>query len=263
MALKTVAVTGANRGLGLEMVRQLESDASVSTIFALCRKASDKLSGLAETSDKVSIIPDIDVSQDDCISKLQTAFKTNEPQPIPIHVLIHNAGAYGPPEPFESSSEMYASQTLDTITMDRMRYAFELNTLGPLRTTKALLPNLQQAPSNAEDRSKVIIISSLMGSIADNDSGGHYGYRAAKAAVNQVGKSLSVDLAPYNIAVGLVHPGYVYTGFQGDGVEKQPGQHDVEPSTKGVLEAIDSITMENTGAFLHGNYGEGVKSLSW
>lgn len=256
MAPKTVVVTGANRGLGLEIVRQLGQDSAVSKIYALCRKSSDKLNELA--SDKVSIIPNIDVSRDDCVPILQTTFMTKDAQPIPIHTLIQNAGAYGPPESFPSSTEMYASQTLDNITMDRMRFAFELNTLGPLRVTKALLPNLQ-----ADNGGKVIIISSLMGSIADNDSGGHYGYRAAKSAVNQVGKSLSVDLRPRKIAVGLVHPGYVFTGFQGEGVEKQPGQHDVEPSAKGVLEAIESISMENTGSFLHGNYGEGVKPLAW
>jgi len=262
MALKTVVVTGSNRGLGLEIVRQLDADASVSKIYALCRKASDKLNGLAGTSNKLNIVSDIDVTQDDVVPKLQTAFATNESQPVPIHVLIQNAGAYGPPEPFESSGEMYASQTFDTITMDRMRYAFELNTLGPLRVTKALLPNMQ-VDNNASGR-KVIIISSLMGSIADNDSGGHYGYRTSKAAVNMVGKNLAMDLAKDNIAVGIVHPGFVLTGFQGDETaEKKLGQYDVEPATKGVLEAIERISMENTGTFLHGNYGEGVKPLSW
>jgi len=255
-----VVVTGSNRGVGLELVRQLAfNDSSVSKIYALCRKTSEKLDGLAATSDKINVIPDIDVTQDDCVLKLQKTIPSNEP----IHTLIQNAGAYGPPEPVSSSSEMYSSQTLDNITMDRMRYAYELNTLGPLRVTKALLPNLKVQDDDDATLRKVIIISFLMGSMTDNDSGGHYGYRTAKAAANMLGKSLSVDLKPYNIAVGIVHPGYVYTSFQGQDAEKQPGQHDVEPSTKGVLEAIDSITLENTGAFLHGNYGEGVKPLSW
>ena len=66
------------------------------------------------------------------------------------------------------------------------------------------------------------------------------------------------------IAVGMVHPGYVLTGFQGSEItELNPGQRMVEPSVKGVLEAMDAITMETTGSFLHGNYGEGVKSISW
>ena len=264
MALKTIVVTGANRGLGLEIVRQLETDKSVSKIYALCRKASDALSGLAETSQKINVVTNIDVTQDDVVPKLQSAFATNEQHPVAIHILIQNAGAYGPPpEPLESGpSDMYVSQTLDNITMDRMRYAFELNTLGPLRVTKALLPNMLWTP--AEETLKVIIISSLMGSITDNDSGGHYGYRTSKAAVNMVGKNLAVDLAKHSIAVGIVHPGYVLTGFQGKGsTEKKPGQYDVEPATRGVLEAIGSIDMENTGSFLHGNYGEGIKLLSW
>jgi tubulin alpha len=264
MALKTVAITGSNKGLGLEICRQLNADETVSKIFALCRKTSDQLDLLASSSSdkKVTVIPDIDVTSDDVVAKLQSVFHSNDEQPTPIHVLIQNAGAYGPPE-FESSREMYASQTLDNITMDRMRFAFELNTLAPLKVTKALLPNLKTSLDKKNETRKVIIISSLMGSIADNDSGSHYGYRAAKAAVNMVGKTLAVDLTADNIAVGLVHPGYVYTGFQGEGEEKKPGQWDVEPATKGVLEAIGAIDMDSTGSFLHGNYGQGVKPLSW
>ena len=79
-----------------------------------------------------------------------------------------------------------------------------------------------------------------------------------------VGKCLAEDLRNDNIAVGMVHPGYVLTGFQGSEItELNPGQRMVEPSVKGVLEAMDVITMETTGSFLHGNYGEGVKSISW
>lgn len=263
MPLKTVVITGANRGLGLEIVRQLNADASVSKVYALCRKTNDVLNGMADASPKLCIVPDIDVTQDDVVPKLQSVFATNAKDPIGIHVLIQNAGAYGPPEPFKSATEMYASQTLDTITMDRMRFAFELNTLGPLRVTKALLPNMLCSTTDDDIVRKVIIISSLMGSISDNESGGHYGYRTAKAAVNMVGKNLASDLAKHNIAVGLVHPGYVFTGFQGIGAEKLPGQYYVDAATKGVLEAIDSVTMETTGSFLHGNYGEGIKPLSW
>jgi NAD(P)-dependent dehydrogenase (short-subunit alcohol dehydrogenase family) len=88
----------------------------------------------------------------------------------------------------------------------------------------------------------------------ENESGNHYAYRAAKAkkeSANMVGKNLAIDLEKHSIAVGLVHPGYGLTGFQGPTAEKQLGQHDVEPATKGVLDAIQAITMDNTGVFLH------------
>jgi NAD(P)-dependent dehydrogenase (short-subunit alcohol dehydrogenase family) len=162
---------------------------------------------------------------------------------------------------------MYVSQTLDNVTPERMLYSFQLNSMAPLFVTKALLPNLRKASSHSNSHSpdytnsKVVIVSSLMGSIADNDSGGHYGYRAAKAAVNMVGKSLAANLAKDKFAVGMVHPGMVFTSF-GAG-ERRPGHRNVDESVKGVLEAMDQVTMDNSGCFLHGNYGEGVKPLSW
>jgi NAD(P)-dependent dehydrogenase (short-subunit alcohol dehydrogenase family) len=172
-------------------------------------------------------------------------------------LLILNAGAYGPPRDL-ATSNWHKSQTLDNIDREAMMYVFQLNTVVPLDCTKALLPNLQRSSN-----SKVIIISSLMGSIHDNTGGGHYAYRAAKAAVNMVGTSLSVDLKEDKIAVGLIHPGYVYTDFGGTGQERQTGQRNVDESVKGVLEAIDQVSMETTGCFLHGNYGEGVKPIAW
>jgi len=261
---KNIIITGANRGLGLELVRQLSTLPTTTKIFALCRKTSAALTTLASSHNStpaiVIVVEDVDVSQDTCVATLQSTFGSSTATTItPIDLLIHNAGAYGPPENFSNPSEMYASQTLGSISMDRMRGSIELNTLGPLRVTQALLPNLRGSES-----SKVIIISSLMASLEDNTSGGHYGYRTAKAGANMIGKCLAEDLRNDNIAVGMVHPGYVLTGFQGSAItELNPGQRMVEPSVKGVLEAMDAITMETTGSFLHGNYGEGVKSISW
>ena len=261
------AVTGANRGLGLELCRQLCEDVNIHQIFAICRQTSSMLTELSRTQEgKVVIVDDVNVSQDECVSKIQqhSVFSTLSESPIPIGLLIHNAGAYGPAEPFPNQHEMYASQTLQNITMDRMRGSFEVNTLGPLRVTQALLPNLRASSSKAK---KVIIISSLMGSLTDNTSGGHYGYRTAKAGVNMIGRSLSEDLREDDIAVGLIHPGFVLTGFgSSDGTtakEAMPGQRDVESAVKGVLQAVETVTMENTGIFLHGNYGDGVKSINW
>lgn len=263
-----VVITGANRGLGLEMVKQLCEREVVAKVYALCRKTSDQL--VALDSPKVVVVEGISPAEDAVVAKLQEYFNSNnnKDDATPIDLLIHNAGAWGPPEDFPDEKSVFMSQSLTNITMDRMRWAFELNTLGPLRVTQALLPNLKKAAAAASD-SKVIIISSLMGSISDNGSGSFYGYRTSKAGVNMVGKSLAMDLKGDKIAVGMIHPGAVFTGFgMMDGKDRpeekrMPGQRDIEPSVKGVLEAIDAITLENTSAFLHGNYGEGVKPCDW
>jgi NAD(P)-dependent dehydrogenase (short-subunit alcohol dehydrogenase family) len=195
---------GANRGLGLEICRQLSAGGSYSSIFAICRKTSEELSSLAAAGfggEKIiTIVENVEITKDDATSALQKLFATKEATPVPIHLLVHNAGGYGAPE----YKGVYSTQNLQNITADNMRFAFELNTLAPLMVTKALLPNLIAAASDdKENSSKVIIISSAMGSIAENESGGHYGYRVAKAGVNIMGKSLAVDLKDKNIAVGL------------------------------------------------------------
>jgi tubulin alpha len=261
ISLKNAVVTGANRGIGLELCKQLCADDRCGNIFALCRKTSAGLEDLNTSQNKLNVLEGIDVIKEEATAKLQATFRSREANPIPIDLLVHNAGAYGPSEPDMSVEDMYSSQNLETITANRINYSFQLNAVAPLMVTQALLPNLRLAAQ--KETAKVIIISSLMGSITDNTSGKHYGYRAAKAAVNQIGKSLSVDLRDDKIAVGLVHPGFVYSGFGGEGQPRREGQRDVDVSVRGVLQAVDDITLDSTGCFLHGNYGEGVKALQW
>jgi NAD(P)-dependent dehydrogenase (short-subunit alcohol dehydrogenase family) len=298
MSLRNVVITGANRGLGLELCKQLCSDERYQKIYALCRQTSPELNALAEqahqqqqphqpTRTEIEIVQGINVTEQETVgATLQSFFRSNTANPIPIHLLIHNAGAYGPSEEsVKDFQDMYVSQSLQQVTPARMRYALELNALAPLFLTQALLSNLRHAaasaaaeekPSNIKVCTKVIIISSLMGSIQDNNSGSHYGYRAAKAAANMIGKSLATDLEPDKIAVGMIHPGFVATGFGGTGggdssssstgtssLERREGQRDVDVSAKGVLQAVEEVTMEKTGCFLHGGYGEGVKPINW
>jgi tubulin alpha len=268
-SLRNAVVTGANRGLGLEICRQLGGSNGYGRIFALCRKTSPELTQLASEDAKVSIVEGIDMVKGGYEAVLAKSLTQEDGKEVlPISLLVHNAGSYGPPEDFSDASEAYGSQNLQSITPERLLYAFQLNSAAPLFLTKMLLPHLKAAAASGGDAgdagTKVIIISSLMGSLSDNTSGGHYGYRAAKAAVNMIGKSLSADLADDKIAVGLVHPGYVHTGFGlGPGQAKRPGQRDVGESTTGVLQAMDATTMETTGTFWHANYGEGIKELSW
>jgi NAD(P)-dependent dehydrogenase (short-subunit alcohol dehydrogenase family) len=131
--------------------------------------------------------------------------------------------------------------TLDELDLDSVRQQFEINSIGPLRVTAALRPHLSSG-------AKVAIVTSRMGSIADNDSGSHYGYRASKAAANAVGKSLAVDLAPDGVAVALLHPGYVRTAMtQGNGLI------DAKESAAGLIARMDELSLETSGSFWHMN----------
>lgn len=304
--MRNAVVTGANRGLGLEICRQLLLESkNWDNIYALCRKTSPELDALATTTSddtKVSVIEGIDMVKGDFETVVSQRLTQEDGTATPISLLIHNAGGYGPPEDFTDPDDVYRLQSLENITPERLVYAFHLNSAAPLFLTQQLLPNLRANNNKASNdtTTKVIIISSLMGSIHDNTSGGHYGYRgkytrfvlldhfldfhtydvsfshhlqnhfcftkhaAAKAAVNMIGKSMSADLAPENIAVGLIHPGFVHTGFgAGPGQAKRHGQRNVQESVQGVLQAVQGVTMETTGRFWHGNYGEGVKELKW
>lgn len=178
--VRNAVVTGANRGLGLEICKQMGATGGFSCIYALCRKSSPELNALAnDEKTKVSVVEGVDMLEFNFGSSLDAHLAQKDGTVTPISLLVHNAGAYGPSEGFADPDEVYNSQTLDNITPERLNYAFQLNSAAPLFLTKHLLPNLRAATD-----SKVVIISSLMGSITDNGSGGHYAYRAAKAAVN-------------------------------------------------------------------------------
>ena len=149
----TVVITGANRGIGLELARQYAADGA--KVIAVVRCPSEPLQGLG-----VSIVEGIDVGQDVAVEQLGQQAATLPP----IDVLINNAGILN-------------SESLPAPDFDRMRQQFEVNALGPLRVTTALRPQLAAG-------SKVVLITSRMGSITDNSSGGMYGYRSSKAALN-------------------------------------------------------------------------------
>ena len=205
---------GANRGIGLEICRQLANaspPADYTSIYALCRKSNSDLESLRDRHSKIVIVENVELvgNEESLSTVIENTFASKSDNPLPIALCIHNSGAYGPPEdiPKDDSESLYVSQTLDAITSKRMLYAYELNTVAPLYLTKLLMPNLLRASQTMDGKSKektvkTIIISSVMGSIHENTSGGHYAYRASKAAVNMVAKSLSVDLKEKNIAVG-------------------------------------------------------------
>lgn len=215
--MATYLVTGANRGIGLEFCRQLQRRGD--DVIAVCRSASDELKNL-----NVQIETDVDITSETSISELLKRLEKR-----PIDVLINNAG-------------IVERVTLKNLDIESIRKQFEVNAIGPLRFTHALLPNLKNG-------SKVIIMTSRMGSIEDNTSGGSYGYRMSKVALSMAGKSLSHDLKPRQIAVAILHPGLVktrMTNFTESGITP-------EVSVQGLLDRIDQLNLENTGTFWHSN----------
>jgi len=209
-------ITGANRGIGLELSRQLVD--SGWAVTALCRQPSDSLQSL-----NVRVVEGFDVTDERSLTGL-----AKQLDPESVDLLINNAG-------------ILENTTLDALDPDAVRRQFEVNALGPLRVTGALLPAMS-------GRSKVVLVTSRMGSIGDNDSGGSYGYRMSKAALNAAGKSLALDLAGRGISVAILHPGYVRTDMTGFG-----GLIDVDESARGLLQRIDELNAENTGTFWHSN----------
>lgn len=222
-AMALSIVTGSNRGIGLALVQELVERGD--SVIAACRKSSPALAKL-----KVDVVEGAEVTTDAGIAAIVQAVRDRT-----VDLLINNAGV----GVWEDS--------LDKLDVAGIRTQFEVNAIAPLLITRALRPALKKG-------SKVALITSRMGSIADNGSGGYYGYRMSKAALNMAGKSLAVDLAKDGIAVAILHPGMVKTDMVG-------GHGQVEPrdAAKGLLARIDALTLQTTGGFWHQN-GE---ALPW
>jgi len=213
-----IVITGSNRGIGLELTRQYAARGD--HVTAVCRRRSAELEALG-----VRIIDGIDVTEEQGVGKLRTALEHGDSGPASIDVLINNAGILN-------------SDTLETLDFDDMLEQYRVNALGPLRVTLRLKDLI---PSGG----KVAIVSSRVGSIADNGSGNNYGYRASKTAVNQIGTNLKHDLLAKGIAVALLHPGLVATEMTGGrGIA-------AEDAARGLIERIDALSLDNTGSFWH------------
>lgn len=216
--MATYLVTGADRGIGQALC------------LALCERGENVIATCLEDSPLLAqrgaqVERRIDVTSDEAVQSLAKRLQGTR-----LDVLISNAGIAG-------------NSTLGHLDLDDMRSQFEVNALGPLRVVDALLPCLRQG-------SKIGIITSRVGSLADNTSGGMYGYRMSKAAANMAGVSLAHDLKGRGIAVVLLHPGLVRTALtkdvQGDLVEPAV-------SARGLLARIDDLTLGTSGTFWHAN----------
>ena len=212
----TVFITGANRGIGLALAQQFAARGD--HVIAVCRSPSE---ALAATGARVEA--GIDVTDEAAVAALVQRLGD-----VRIDTLVLNAG-------------ILERDSLSTLAVDGFRRQIEVNALGPLLVVHALRDRLA-------DGGKVALITSRMGSMEDNTSGGYYGYRASKAALNAIGKSLSVDLAPRRISVVLLHPGYVATEMVG-------GSGDVTPSQAAtqLIARIDALGPDKTGTFQHAN----------
>ena len=211
--MATILITGSNRGIGLELVRQLVERGD--TVIAACRSASDELRATG-----AEIIEGLDVTDDESVAALADQLEGRT-----LDWLVNNAG-------------ILERTSLDNLDFDAMERQFRVNSLGPLRVTAALLDRLVGG-------SKVFIVTSRMGSIDDNTSGGSYGYRMSKTAVNMAGKSLAVDLAERGIGVFLLHPGWVATDMTGGtGIA-------VQESAAGLVATMTRLDTGQTGTFWH------------
>ena len=213
--MATIVITGANRGIGLELAKQCQARGD--QVIAAVREASDELSSAG-----VEIHDGIDVTDDASVDGFAASLKGRD-----VDVLISNAGI------------LLARENIEDLNWDGIRQQFEVNTLGPMRISRALLPNMK-------DGGKIAIVSSRVGSIADNDSGGRYGYRISKCAVNMAGVCLAHDLRDRGITVVLLHPGYVRTGLT-----NMNGNIEPDESARGLIARIDETTMDHTGTFWH------------
>ena len=225
---QTVLITGGNRGIGLALTQQLSQRGD--RVIVACRQASEALRSLTTNSPStVHIIEDLDVRSPERLGQELKNLGINK-----LDLLINNAG-------------LLARDSIKHLNYEQIQAQFEINTLGPLKVTEACLEFLSKG-------SKIANVSSRMGSISDNSSGGMYGYRISKAALNMASMSLAKDLAPQGIAVIILHPGYVRTGMTGHN-----GLIDTDESAQGLIQRIDELSLETSGQFWHTN-GE---ALPW
>ena len=214
--MAAILISGAARGIGLALTQQFAARGD--RVIALCREASAELTQI----EGIRIINDIDVTSEDAVQRLCALLDKQA-----LDIVINNAG-------------VLTAETLQQLDLDRIRHQFEVNSIAPLRLSQALLPNLRNG-------SKIVLITSRMGSIDDNTSGGMYGYRMSKAALNSAGKSLAIDLKPLGIAIGIFHPGLVATAMTG---EQGISPHDAAGQ---LIARIDQLSLDNSGQFFHAN----------
>lgn len=216
-----ILITGANRGLGLEFAKQYAQDGW--QVIACCRapQHATALQALAKAHSNIQVFA-LDVADFAQIDALAQQLKDSK-----IDVLINNAG-------------IYPDSSTDLVNTDDWLDAFTVNSISPYKIANAFKPHI--AKSNLK---KMATLTSKMGSIDDNSSGGSYIYRSSKAAANMVMKSLSIDLQPLGISVVTLHPGWVQTDMGGDNA-----LINAKTSVTGMRRVIDHLNLATTGRFI-------------
>jgi NAD(P)-dependent dehydrogenase (short-subunit alcohol dehydrogenase family) len=212
-----VFITGANRGIGLGFARHYLARGD--EVWACYRYEMGDLESLEEAR-LHRVMWDV----------REEAPRSSGVLPDRIDLLINNAGIYGPGD---------GAQSLERVSPQAMQEVFDVDCVGALRVTQYLLPRLIEAGG------AIANVSSKMGSSADNGSGGNYAYRAAKAALVIVSKSMAIDLAPRGVRVITLHPGWVRTAMT-----DHSGLVDVEQSVRGLAGVIERIESYPAGAFV-------------
>ncbi|MDR2220780.1 MAG: SDR family oxidoreductase [Methylobacillus sp.] len=221
--MPTALITGANRGLGLEFTRQYAAEGW--QVLACCRRPAeaDALNAVAQrSSGKVRVLA-LDVADLNAIDALAKTL-----QDTAIDLVINNAGIY-PDHHSDFGKTDY----------EAWMQAFRINTMAPLKVAEAFVPHLERGAGKL-----IATVSSKMGSLDDNTSGGCYLYRSSKTAVNMVMKSLSLDLAARGIRAVILHPGWVQTDMGGPNA-----LINAEQSVSGMRRVLANVTSEQSGHF--------------
>jgi NAD(P)-dependent dehydrogenase (short-subunit alcohol dehydrogenase family) len=214
----TVLITGANRGIGLEFARQYKAKGY--DVIGTARKP--------EEASKLRALGFVRIEQLDVADPSSVAALAKRLSGIPIDLLINNAGIL-----------QGRNSTLETLNIDELSQSFAVNSIGPLRVSQALLPNLR-----AGKQKKIINLTSTLGSI-QNNTGGMYPYRASKTALNQLTKTMSIDLGREGFVCIVMHPGWVRTDMGG-----AMGTYNPEDSVRSMINVIDKLDLRSNGQFL-------------
>lgn len=222
-------VTGANRGIGLEFVQQLTDRGEEVVATARRPREADELREVAEQADPEVTVHELDIAAPESVAEFGDTLAGTG-----IDVLINNAGRLtrggGPKEGFD---------------FDQIQGDFEVNAKGTLRVIEALVDEVER-----DGGGKIVNITSKMGSITDNGSGGSYAYRMSKCALNMATRSLAVDLEEDGIVAFVIHPGWVRTRMGGDNALIS-----TEESVTNMLERIEEAGPEQAGEFLEWDGG--------
>ncbi|CAG5155456.1 uncharacterized protein ALTATR162_LOCUS3670 [Alternaria atra] len=225
--MPTAVITGANSGIGNALAKILIREGY--EVIAADKTLGSTIQSLGCQAYQ------LDISSGDSI----TSFVNSISQQTSIDLLLHVAGVMSPP----------SEDTLTTVSLSALQNTFSVNTFGPILLTQALLPNILKSLSP-----KIAVVSSRVGSMADNTSGGQYAYRASKAAVNSLFKSASVDLKDKGVAVLVLHPGIVKTALDARHKEEEvPGAVEPEEAAEGLWDVLSRKGLESTGMFFHRN----------